>query len=69
MVDSDDADSDDPEYEPRPEWAKGELVSDQYTVLTGKLNIANISCLNELTNLDPVNDVLSAFTSFNKIIV
>ncbi len=41
MVDSDDADSDDPEYEPRPEWAKGELVSDQYTVLTGKLNIAN----------------------------
>ncbi len=33
MVDSDDADSDDPVYEPRPEWAKGELVSNQDTVL------------------------------------
>ncbi len=30
MVDSDDADSDDPEYAPRPEWAKGEVVFNRY---------------------------------------
>ena len=39
MVDSDDADSDDPEYAPRPEWAKGEVVFNRDTLCQENLAI------------------------------